>query len=81
VFGFVDSLLFRPAGVGARPRDVGSPATQQRSIRRDVVPDFIVITGEASAFESVAAEDDSRVAPIRIGDEVERADLARVGPH
>src|SRR5882672_454848 len=81
VFGFVDSLLFRPAPGVRAPGRVMSVFTSDFSsgpYGDTSYPDFISIAAEVPAFESVAAEDDSLVAPIRVGDDVERVRLSRV---
>jgi predicted permease len=81
VFGFVDSLLFRPApGVGAPGRVMAIFTSDFSSgpYGDTSYPDFLSIAAEVPAFESVAAEDDSLVAPMRVGDEVERVRISRV---
>ena len=81
VFGFVDALLFRPApGVHAPGRlmTVFTSDFSSGPYGETSYPDFISIAAEVPAFERVAAEDDNLVAPIRIGDEVERVRVARV---
>lgn len=81
VFGFVDALLFRPApGVHAAGRVMAVFTSDYSSgpYGATSYPDFVSIAGEVAAFESVAAENDDLVAPIRIGDEVARVRVARV---
>ena len=81
VFGFVDALLFRPAPGVHAPGRVMTVFTSDFSsgpYGDTSYPDFISIADEVPAFESVAAEDDNLVAPIRIGEEVDRVRVARV---
>ena len=81
VFGFVDALLFRPAPGVHAPERVMTVFTSDYSsgpYGDTSYPDFLSIEGEVPAFERVAAYDDNLVAPIRIGDDVERVRVARV---
>jgi putative ABC transport system permease protein len=81
VFGFVDALLFRPAPGVRAPGGVVAVFTSDFSsgpYGASSYPDFISIAGGIQAFERTAAEDDSLVAPVRIGDEMERVGISRV---
>ena len=81
VFGFVDALLFRPAPGVHAPGRVMTVFTSDYSsgpYGATSYPDFLSIAGEVPAFARVAAQDDNLVAPIRIGDDVERVRVARV---
>jgi predicted permease len=81
VFGFVDALLFRPAPGVRAPGGVVTVFTSDFSSGPYGVssyPDFVSIAGGIQAFERVAAEDDSLVAPVRVGDDVERVRVSRV---
>ena len=81
VFGFIDALLFRPApSVEAHGRLMTVFTSDYSSgLYGDTsYPDFVSIAEEIPAFEGVAAEDDSLVAPIRIDDEVERVRVSSV---
>jgi predicted permease len=81
VFGFVDALLFRPAPGVQAPGRVMAVFTSDFSsgpYGDTSYPDFVSIAAEVPAFESVAAEEDNLVAPIRIGTEVERVRVSRV---
>jgi putative ABC transport system permease protein len=81
VFGLVDSLLFRT------PPGIRSPGSLQRVFTSDFssgpygdssYPDFAAMARAVPAFERVAAEDDERVAPVRVGNDLERLRVARV---
>jgi predicted permease len=81
VFGFVDALLFRPAPGVRSSSGVVTVFTSDFSSGPYGVssyPDFVSIAGGIQAFERVAAEDDSLVAPVRVGDDVERVRISRV---
>src|SRR5438046_156533 len=81
VFGFVDALLFRPApGVQAPGRLMAVFTSDYSSgpYGDTSYPDFLSIAEGIPAFDGVAAEDDSLVAPIRIGDDVERVRISSV---
>jgi predicted permease len=81
VFGFVDALLFRPAPGVRAPGGVVTVFTSDYSsgpYGESSYPDFLSIAGGIAAFERTAAEDDSLVAPVRIGDEMERVRISRV---
>jgi putative ABC transport system permease protein len=81
VFGFIDALLFRPApGVRAPARllTVFTSDYSSGPYGDSSYPDFVSIAEGIPAFEAVAAEDTSLVAPIRIGDEVERVRVSSV---
>lgn len=81
VFSFVDALLFRPAP-GTRPggalvsvytSDFSSGPWGDTSY-----PDFLSMRAETTAFDQLSAEDDDGVAPLRIGQEVERVRVSSV---
>ena len=81
VFGLVDALLFSPApGV----RAAGSLVTVYTSDYSSgpygdtSYPDFVAVAQGVKAFERVAAEDDEQVAPVRVGDDMERVRVSRV---
>jgi predicted permease len=81
VFGFVDALLFRPAPGVVAPGRVMAVFTSDYSsgpYGDTSYPDFVSIAAEVPAFAIVAAEDSSLVAPIRVGDEVDRVRVASV---
>src|ERR1051326_4547602 len=81
VFSFVDALLFRPPPGVRAPGRVVSIFTSDFSsgpYGDTSYPDYLSMAGNVTAFETVAAEDDSLVAPIRIGDEVERVRISQV---
>src|SRR3954463_6446790 len=75
VFSFVDALLFRPAPaihparalVSVFPSDFSSGPYGSSSY-----PDFESFSGDTTAFSSLAAVDDSTIAPMRVGDDVQR---------
>ena len=81
VFSFVDALLFRPApGVHAPGRVVAVFTSDFSSgpYGDTSYPDYQSIADGVRAFETVAAQDDADVAPVRVGEDVERARVARV---
>lgn len=81
VFSFVDALLFRPApGVRAPGRLVTVFTSDFSSgpYGNTSYPDYLTIAAAVPAFDGVAAEDNSNVAPVRIGDAVERARVSQV---
>src|SRR5688500_12196099 len=81
VFGFIDALLFRPAPGVQAPGGLMTVFTSDYSsgpYGETSYPDFVSIAEGVPAFERVAAEDDSLVAPIRIGDDVERVRVSSV---
>ena len=79
VFGFVDVLLFRPAPgvrgplVGIYTSDFSSGPWGGSSY-----PDFVSMQSGTTAFEEISAEDDSGIAPLRVGEEVERVRVSRI---
>jgi predicted permease len=81
VFSFVDALLFRSAsGVaeGAPLVNIYTSDFSSGPYGDTSYPDFESIQAGTAAFASLAAEDGSRVAPIRIGDATERVRVSRV---
>jgi predicted permease len=81
VFGFIDALLFRPAPGVQAPGRLMTVFTSDYSsgLYGDTsYPDFVSIAEGIPAFEKVAAEDNDLVAPIRVGDDVERVRVASV---
>ena len=81
VFGLVDALLFSPApGVRAAGRLVTVYTSDFSSgpYGDTSYPDFVSIAEGVTAFERVAAEDDEQMAPVRVGDDVERVRVSRV---
>ncbi len=79
VFSFVDALLFRAApGVGAPLVSVFTSDFSSGPWGETSYPDFISIQTATAAFEDLAAEDDSGVAPLRIGEDVERVRVSSV---
>src|SRR5207244_76693 len=74
VFTFVDALLFRPAPGVRAPSSVVTVFTSDFSsgpYGDSSYPDYLSIAESVTAFERTAAEDDSLVAPVRVGDDVE----------
>src|SRR5687767_9909195 len=81
VFGFIDALLFRPAPGVQAPGRLMTVFTSDYSsgLYGDTsYPDFLSIAEGIPAFEKVAAEDNDLVAPIRVGDDVERVRISSV---
>src|SRR5262249_28893662 len=81
VFSFVDALLFRPAPGVRQPSRVVTVFTSDYSsgpYGDSSYPDYLSMAGSVTAFESIAAEDDSQVAPVRVGDDVERTRISQV---
>jgi predicted permease len=84
VFGFVDALLFRPApGVRAGNALVSIYTSDFSSgpWGDTSYPDFVSMQTGTTAFEDLAAEDDSGVVPLRVGEEVERVRVSSVSGH
>src|SRR5262245_7911097 len=81
VFSFVDALLFRPTP-GIHPtRPLVSVFTSDFSsgpYGNSSYPDFLSLASDPTAFSALAAIDDSIVAPMRSGDDVQRVRVARV---
>jgi predicted permease len=81
VFSFVDALLFRPAPGVSAGRALVSIYTSDFSSGpwgSTSYPDFVSMQTGTSAFAELAAEDDSGIAPLRIGEEVERVRVSGV---
>jgi predicted permease len=81
VFSFVDALLFKPApGLHpARPLvSVFSSDFSSGPYGDTSYEDFVSMGSETQAFAALAALDDSIVAPLRVGDDVQRVRVARV---
>ena len=80
VFGLVDALLFRPAPGVRGPGSLVTVYTSDFSsgpYGDTSYPDFLSIAG-VKGFEQVAAEDDEQIAPVRVGDDMERVRVSRV---
>src|SRR4051812_43343575 len=81
VFSFVDALLFKPAP-GVHPaRPLVSVFTSDFSsgpYGETSYEDFRAIAADTHAFAALAALDDSVVAPLRVGKDVQRVRVARV---
>jgi predicted permease len=81
VFSFVDSLLFRPAPGVRAPGRVVTVFTSDFSsgpYGDTSYPDYVSIAEAVAAFESVAAENDAGIVPVRIADDVQRARISQV---
>ena len=81
VFSFVDALLFRPAPAIHPARPLVSVFTSDFSsgpYGSTSYPDFLSLVSDTRAFSALAAVDDSVIAPMRAGDDVQRVRVARV---
>src|SRR5262245_48647028 len=81
VFSFVDALVLRPApgvGEGASLVAVFTSDFSSGLHGDSSYPDFVSIAAGTTAFDGLAASDDSVVAPLRVGDDVSRVRAARV---
>src|SRR3954469_23821497 len=81
VFSFVDALLFRPAPAVHPARPLVSVFTSDFSsgpYGTSSYPDFVSFAADTTAFSALAAIDDSTIAPMRTGDDVQRVRVARV---
>ncbi len=81
VFSFVDALLFKPAP-GVHPaRPVVSVFTSDfssGSYGETSYEDFLSMSSDTRVFAELAALDDGIVAPLRVGEDVQRVRVARV---
>ena len=81
VFSFVDALLFRPAPAISPARPLVSVFTSDFSsgpYGTTSYADFLSLMQDTTAFATLAAVDDSGIAPMRAGDDVQRVRVARV---
>jgi predicted permease len=81
VFSFVDALLFKPAPSLHPARPLVSVFTSDFSsgpYGETSYEDFVSMASETHAFAALAAVDDSIVAPLRMGEDVQRVRVARV---
>jgi predicted permease len=81
VFSFVDALLFRQAsgvGAGATLVSVYTSDFSSGPYGDSSYPDFVSMGSDTTAFVALAAEDGSSVAPLRVGNEMERVRTSRV---
>jgi predicted permease len=81
VFSFVDALLFKPAPAlhPARPLvSVFSSDFSSGPYGETSYEDFESMGSDTHAFAALAALDDSTVASLRVGDDVQRVRVARV---
>ena len=81
VFSFVDALLFKGSPGVRAPGGLLTVFTSDFSsgLYGDTsYPDFAAIAGSIRAFDGVAAEDDEQLAPVRVGDNMERVRISRV---
>jgi predicted permease len=81
VFSFVDALLFRPAPAIHPARPLVTVFTSDFSsgpYSTSSYPDFLSMMTETTAFAALTAVDDSVIAPMRAGDDVQRVRVAYV---
>jgi putative ABC transport system permease protein len=81
VFGFIDALLFQPPPGVRAPAGVAAVYTSDFSsgpYGETSYPDFVAIADGVQAFERVAAEDNEQIAPVRIGNDMERVRISSV---
>jgi predicted permease len=81
VFSFVDALLFRPPPAINPARPLVSVFTSDFSsgpYGETSYDDFLSMSSDTQAFATLAALDNGMVAPLRIGEDVQRVRVARV---